>query len=147
MKYIFFIVLIFPSIVQSQAISTDTAALHKTSKPLSTIKTNPSNDESGFSDAAKSLHNLDDLIVYPEEAKKLGLEGKVTFAVLVDESGKVQKVDIEKADNDIFRQPVIEAVSKIHFPPSRKNGKPTMIWYIKSVLFKLYPEEIKPHQY
>ena len=63
--------------------------------------------------------------------------GKVEFSALISKNGKVEKVVIEKTDNEIFNQAVIDAVKKIRFSPANYEGKPTKVWYTKSVNFKL----------
>ncbi|MDP4220959.1 MAG: energy transducer TonB, partial [Bacteroidota bacterium] len=83
------------------------------------------------------IENIQSLIVYPEEAKKAGLEGKVTFEVLIGKTGKVEKVDIVKSDNLIFNQAVLDAISKVHFKPALQNTTPVRIWYTQSVSFRL----------
>ncbi len=105
------------------------------------------NDFIEITDEPKPIQNIQKLIVYPEEAKKQALEGKVTFEVLIGKYGEVRKIVIEKADYDIFRKPVIEAMKKVKFTPGKQNGKPVMVWYPQSVVFKLLPNENEPTQH
>ena len=41
---------------------------------------------------------------YPETARHGGLEGKVTFSALIGKDGRVEKVSIDKADYEVFKQ-------------------------------------------
>ena len=56
--------------------------------------------------------------IYPELAKKAGMEGTVYANLWVDKQGKVREVKIVKADSDIFIQPVIDAAKQWLFSPA-----------------------------
>lgn len=83
------------------------------------------------------IQNLQSLVVYPEVAKRSGLEGKVIISALIDVDGKVLKTRIEKADYDVFKQPTIDALMKARFTPARQNGEPVKLWYTVPISFKL----------
>jgi protein TonB len=83
------------------------------------------------------IQNLQSLVVYPEVAKRSGLEGKVIISALIDVDGKVLKTRIEKADYDVFKQPAIDALMKARFTPARQNGEPVKLWYTVPISFKL----------
>lgn len=55
--------------------------------------------------------------LYPDSARRAGLEGTVEVQIWVDENGKASKVDILKSDADIFNQPAIDAAMKFVFIP------------------------------
>lgn len=61
---------------------------------------------------------------YPFAARRLGKEGKVLLGVQIDEKGKLIKVDVLEATDQMFVQPAIEAVKKSTFLPARRNGVP-----------------------
>ena len=83
------------------------------------------------------IQNLQSLVVYPEVAKRSGLEGKVIISALIDVDGKVLKTRIEKSDYDVFKQPAIDALMKARFTPARQNGEPVKLWYTVPISFKL----------
>ncbi len=85
-------------------------------------------------------------IVYPEKAKKDGIEGKVVVRVLVDKNGKIQNKIIEHSTDRIFNEAAVEAIDKTKFEPAKLNGKPIKGWVSVPVEFKLdgiSPEERK----
>jgi TonB family protein len=87
---------------------------------------------------AKPTQNIQAIVQYPETARHGGLEGKVTFSALIGKDGRVEKVTIDKADFEVFKQPVIDAVMKVRFTPARQNQTPVRVWYIATVNFKLH---------
>jgi protein TonB len=66
--------------------------------------------------------------VYPEFAKKAGLEGTVYVNLWVDKQGKVREVKILKADSDIFIEPVKEAAMQWVFSPAMMKNGPVSVW-------------------
>ncbi len=98
----------------------------------------PSQDEFiEVSEEPKPTQNIQGLVQYPETAKKANLEGKVTFSALIGKDGRVEKVTIDKSDYEVFKQPVIDAVSKVRFTPARNNQTPVRVWYTQTISFKL----------
>ena len=98
----------------------------------------PSQDEFiEVSEEPKPTENIQSKVQYPETAKKANLEGKVTFSALIGKDGRVEKVTIDKADYEVFKQPVIDAVSKVRFTPARNNQTPVRVWYTQTISFKL----------
>jgi protein TonB len=66
--------------------------------------------------------------VYPEFAKKAGLEGTVYVNLWVDKQGKVREVKILKADSDIFIEPVKQAAMQWVFSPAMMKNGPVAVW-------------------
>ncbi|MBS1903106.1 MAG: energy transducer TonB [Bacteroidetes bacterium] len=98
----------------------------------------PSKDE--FIDVQvepKPVQNIQALVVYPEVAKRSGVEGKVTASVLIAKDGHVERVDIEKSDNEIFNQAAIDALKKARFTPAIQNGNPVQVWWTVPIVFRL----------
>jgi TonB family protein len=83
------------------------------------------------------MDNIQALVEYPEEAKRAGLEGKVIIFALIDTSGKVIKVEIDKSTNPIFDESARKAMLHTRFDPARQNGKPVKLWYTLPILYKL----------
>ena len=99
----------------------------------------PSQDEFiETTEEPKPTQDIQRLTVYPEVARHGGLEGKVTFSALIGKDGRVEKVTIDKADYEVFKQAVIDAVMKVRFTPARQNQTPVRVWYTQTVSFKLH---------
>lgn len=79
--------------------------------------------------------------VYPEEAKKNGIEGRVWVKVLVSKEGNVKKAVAVKSDNEIFNQSAIEAAMKYTFTPAMQGGKPVAVWVVMPFKFELGDEK------
>jgi TonB family protein len=83
------------------------------------------------------LTSIQSLIVYPEFAKRAGIEGKVWFSALVETDGSVKQVKIEKSDNKLFDQAVIDAVMKTKFSPATQGKVRVVTWYTNTISFSL----------
>lgn len=62
--------------------------------------------------------------VYPEIAKRIGLQGRVTVEVTVDAQGKPIQAKIVKSASDVFNEAAIEAVMKYTFKPAMMSTGP-----------------------
>jgi len=90
----------------------------------------------------KPQQNIQAIVIYPRKAIKTGIQGKVTYSALIDTNGNVTKVHIDKSDNVIFDQAVIDAVKNTKFKPALNGDhKPVRVWYTQSVNFKIKPTE------
>ena len=74
--------------------------------------------------------------VYPEEARKAGVEGIVILEVTTDQSGRVASVRILKSV-PLLDQAAIEAVKKWLYEPMIIDGKPTPVIFTVTVNFQL----------
>ncbi|HYC72687.1 MAG TPA: energy transducer TonB [Opitutaceae bacterium] len=59
---------------------------------------------------------------YPEEMRRDGSSGLVTVSILIDEKGNVQEPKVEKATNNAFVEPALEALKKWKFKPGKRDG-------------------------
>jgi protein TonB len=75
--------------------------------------------------------------IYPEEARKAGLEGKVWVKIWIDKTGKPKQVVIQKSAAEIFDQAAIDAVMQFVFTPAVLNGAPIDVWVSIPFDFKL----------
>jgi protein TonB len=66
--------------------------------------------------------------IYPEKARKAGLNGTVWVKIWVDKSGKPLQVIIQKSDSDVFDQAAIDAAKQLLFTPALRNGEPVDCW-------------------
>ncbi len=62
--------------------------------------------------------------VYPEQARRLGQEGKVLLRLSIDERGTLQKVEVLKSAGCGFDEAAVEAVKRSTFRPATIEGKP-----------------------
>jgi len=74
--------------------------------------------------------------VYPEEAKKQGIEGTVILEATVDVNGKVKDVKVLRAV-PALNQAAIDAVKQWVYEPKIIDGQPTAITFTVTVNFKL----------
>jgi protein TonB len=75
--------------------------------------------------------------VYPEIARKAGLEGTVWVKIWVDKQGKSKKVVIQKSASEIFDQAAIDAAKQMVFTPAMMQNGPVDVWVSIPFHFKL----------
>ncbi|MBI5426017.1 MAG: energy transducer TonB [Opitutae bacterium] len=61
---------------------------------------------------------------FPPEMRREGTGGVVTVKCVIDEKGNVTEPQVEKASNDAFVQPALDALRKWKFKPAKKAGTP-----------------------
>jgi protein TonB len=76
-------------------------------------------------------------IIYPEIAKRAGVQGRVYVKAFVDESGVVQKAEVLKGIGAGCDEAAIDAVMKTRFKPGKQRGKPVRVQVSIPILFKL----------
>ncbi len=74
--------------------------------------------------------------VYPEIARRAGIEGVVFIQILVDKAGKVRDVKIVKGP-EMFHEAAKEAAWKSVWRPAIQNQKPVAVWVAYPVRFLL----------
>lgn len=90
-----------------------------------------------FNEDPVPVQNIQSLIVYPEVAKRSGLEGKVIASVYIGADGRAEKVIIEKSDNEIFNRSAEEALLRARFTPARQDKTPVAVWWTVPISYKL----------
>jgi protein TonB len=76
-------------------------------------------------------------IVYPEIAKRAGVEGKVYIKAFVNEQGVVTKVEVQKGIGAGCDEAAMKAVKETKFKPGKQRGKPVKVQVSIPVVFKL----------
>lgn len=76
-------------------------------------------------------------IVYPEIAKRTGVEGKVYVLAYVNEQGTVTDAKIMKGIGAGCDEAALDAVKKTKFTPGKQRGKPVKVKVWVPVAFKL----------
>jgi protein TonB len=74
--------------------------------------------------------------VYPEIARRAGIEGVVFIQILVDKTGKVRDVKIQKGP-EMFHEAAKEAAWKSVWRPAIQNQKPVAVWVAYPIRFTL----------
>jgi protein TonB len=74
--------------------------------------------------------------VYPEIARRAGIEGTVWVMILVDKAGKVRDVRITKGP-EMFHEAAKEACWKSVWRPAIQNQKPVPVWVTYPIRFTL----------
>ena len=75
--------------------------------------------------------------IYPVAAKRLGIEGWVDVAFVVDEAGKVIEVDIADSSSRRFHQSAQSAVYTWRFKPAKKDGKNVSVLCRQKLTFEM----------
>ena len=76
-------------------------------------------------------------IVYPEIARRAGIEGRVYVLALINENGDVAKTKIIKGIGAGCDEAAANAVKKVKFKPGMLNGVPVKVQVTVPVIFKL----------
>lgn len=83
------------------------------------------------------IKGIQEKIVYPEIAKRAGVEGKVYVLAFVDESGTVTKAQVLKGIGAGCDEAALAAVQKTRFKPGKQRGKPVKVQVSIPIIFKL----------
>jgi len=76
--------------------------------------------------------------IYPMRAKRLSIEGSVSVKFLVNETGRVDTIEILDAKpSKIFDDSVMSCISKWRFKPGTIEGIPVKIWVETTIHFEL----------
>ncbi len=88
-------------------------------------------------DAQWDQAGLQRRIVYPEVAKRAGIQGIVVVRALVGTDGKVVKCAIDKSDSKVLEEEAVRAVKATPFIAAVNGAKPVAVWVQVEVHFKL----------
>jgi periplasmic protein TonB len=75
--------------------------------------------------------------VYPELARKAGMEGRVIVKVWIDKKGKVKDVVILKGATEVLNDAAINAAKQWEFTPAMMKHGPVDVWSTLTFNFKL----------
>jgi len=89
----------------------------------------------GAFEAPSFIHR--EMPAYPPLAQRLGKEGKVVLALLIDEQGSLRGVEVIQRADYGFTEAALEAVKKSTFTPARKNGQAVTSRALLVVRFRL----------
>lgn len=89
-------------------------------------------------DPQVDLGKLQKSIVYPDMARRAGIEGRVIVRVLVGADGKVRRTVVEDTDNVMLNDAALKAVNDYGlFTPAIQNGQPITCWVSIPITFRL----------
>ena len=83
------------------------------------------------------IRGIQQKIVYPEIAKRAGVQGRVYVKAFVDESGTVKKAEVIKGIGAGCDEAAVDAVMRTRFKPGKQRGKPVRVQVSIPILFKL----------
>ncbi len=83
------------------------------------------------------LADIQSKIVYPEIARRAGIEGKVSIRVLVGKNGKPKKVLVESTDSEMLNSAAISAIMKTTFTPAILANQPIDCWVSIPIVFRM----------
>lgn len=83
------------------------------------------------------LKAIQEKIVYPEIAKRAGIEGKVYVQAFIDENGNVVSAKILKGIGAGCDEAALNAVKETKFTPGKQRGKPVKTQVSIPIMFKL----------
>jgi TonB family protein len=75
--------------------------------------------------------------VYPDEARKEGIEGVVILKVRTDKQGGIEKIKVLEGPHDLLNKAASEAVKQWKYEPMLKKGNPVPVVFTVTVRFKL----------
>ncbi len=75
-------------------------------------------------------------LIYPDLARKMGIEGQVVMLIHIGKDGKVSETKIVRSIPELD-DAAIATVKKIRFKPAEYKGKPVAVWVRFPVNFKL----------
>jgi TonB family protein len=96
----------------------------------------------GFPSGAYELNKPPRLIkkvepVYPEEARKAGIEGTVILKARTDIHGRITNIKVEKSANPLLDQVAVEALRQWVYEPAIIDGKPQTAEFDVNLRFAL----------
>ncbi|MFN4217421.1 MAG: TonB family protein [Brevinematales bacterium] len=74
---------------------------------------------------------------YPEEARRLGIEGAVVVKLYINEQGEVEDLEIIKSPDKLLAEATLKSLSKTRFSPARAGGKPVPVVLEFTLRFRL----------
>ena len=75
--------------------------------------------------------------LYPDRARRFGLEARVRLQLLVDTSGRVADVRVVRPAGDGFDEAASELARRFFFEPGRRDGRPAAMWITLTYSFKI----------
>ncbi|MGC8765547.1 MAG: energy transducer TonB [Brevinematia bacterium] len=74
---------------------------------------------------------------YPEEARRLGVEGVVVLKIYIDEEGRVEEVEVIKSPNELLSVVSKKTLMNVKFKPAKAGGRFVPVCIELTLRFKL----------
>ena len=78
-------------------------------------------------------------VLYPEIARRAGIQGIVYVEVFIDETGNVVKTSVKKGIGSGCDEAAQRALESVRFKPGRQQGKPVKVRLAVPIRFRLGP--------
>lgn len=76
-------------------------------------------------------------IVYPEEARRDGVEGMVAVQVVVSETGEALAPTVLVSPSPLLAEAALAAIRRVRFTPGRHDGEPVKVRVTVPITFRL----------
>jgi TonB family protein len=76
-------------------------------------------------------------LLYPEIAKRAGIEGRVFVLTFINEEGNVISTEVIKGVGSGLDEAAVKAVRETKFTPAKINGKPVKVQVTVPIIFRL----------
>ena len=84
------------------------------------------------------IKDIEENLVYPEDAKKEGLQGMVMVRFVVDKEGQICCSEITRSSSHVFDSAALEVLSHLKtFIPGEQHGEKVNVYYLLPIQFKL----------
>jgi len=139
MKHLFSFIIILALYIGSLNLEAGARRSKQAKNAVSECGIEPKSEEFVKVDSAPTvdLEVLQKNVVYPEIARKAGVEGTVMVRALISKSGKVIKTIISSSDSDLFNKSAQKAVKKAKFTPAKDKGEAVCCWVTLPIKYKL----------
>ena len=90
---------------------------------------------------AALLKYLQENVIYPPEAVKNNIQGRVFVQFVVEKDGSIGEIKVVRSVNEDLDKEAVRLVKSLpKFTPGRQNGQAVSVWYTLPVTFKLQEE-------
>lgn len=140
-KNMFLYLIIFVTIFYFNNVSADEQKI-----PIDTLQQNniqetipgPDDFTAAEKEPAIDISKLAKLVVYPSEALKNGIEGRVIIRLFVSKDGSTKNHFVEYSDDDLLNEAALDAVKSYgNLIPAIQKGQPIDCWLSVPISFKL----------
>jgi TonB family protein len=76
-------------------------------------------------------------LIYPDSARKNGIQGTVTLKVHVDDNGDIVDTKIVKSLEQGCDKAAVQALKAVEWKPALKDNKSIAVWFSIDIKFKL----------
>jgi len=77
-------------------------------------------------------------IVYPPQAREIGIQGQVKLRFVVNRNGSISEITVQRSPNKLLSDEAIRVIKEMpKWVPGKQNGKAVNVYFILPVDFKL----------